>query len=193
MSSQWWLPGITRVAPFASVKSFIAHIVWHSTSKPAGKGNEVERPLVAVHELRRLARPDVDDLGEVQLIARRVVAEHPVERADDERVRRQGPKRRRAGDEAAGATGSMSAEVVGPHGRRFDEGGELGVDLIHRRGFHQAVDADATVLGEHGHDVVGSRAGVERLDRPEVSCHPASLGAPYTTGKSTIASNSQQP
>ncbi len=27
---------MTRVAPFSSVKSFIAHIVWHSTSNPEG-------------------------------------------------------------------------------------------------------------------------------------------------------------
>ena len=63
------------------MKSFIAHIVWHSTSKPDGNGKEVERPLVAVHELRGFARADLDHLGQVQLVARRVVAEHAVERA----------------------------------------------------------------------------------------------------------------
>ena len=34
------MPGITRVAPFSSVKSFIAQIVLHWTSKPDGNGKK---------------------------------------------------------------------------------------------------------------------------------------------------------
>ncbi len=140
-----------------------------------GEREEVERPLVAVHQLSRLARTDVDDLGEVELVARGVVAEHPIERARDERVCRQGPKRRRARDEAAGAAGPVAAEVVGTHRRRLDERSQLAVDLIHHSGVHQTVDADTSVLGEHGHDVVGSRIGGEHLHGSEISGHPPSL------------------
>ena len=68
-----------RVAPLFSVKSVRAHIVWHSHLVSRREGEEVEGPLVAVDELSGLARSEVDHLGEMQLVGRRVVAEHLIE------------------------------------------------------------------------------------------------------------------
>ena len=74
---------------------------------------EVERPLVAVHELRGLARTDLDHLREVQLVARGVVAEHPVERAEHERMGGEIAEARRPGEQAAGAARVAAGELVG--------------------------------------------------------------------------------
>ena len=87
MSAQWLLPGMTRVAPFSSVKSLHRPHRVALDLEAGGELEEVERPLVTVHELRGLARSDLDHLGQMQLVARRVIAEHAVERAEHERVR----------------------------------------------------------------------------------------------------------
>ena len=98
-----------------------------------GEREEVECPLVPVDHLRGFTRADVDDLREVQLIARRVVTEHAVEHREHERVRGQLAERGRARDECAGATRVAARELVasgvgGPHVRI-----ELGVDLVESR------------------------------------------------------------
>ena len=73
---------------------------------------EVERPLVPVHGLRRLPGLDADDLREVELERGRV-AEHRADRARDRRVHHEVVRGRGAGDEPAGAPGVVAAEVVG--------------------------------------------------------------------------------
>ena len=90
---------------------------------------EVERPLVTVDHLRGFARPDVDDLGEVQLVARRVVTEDAVEHREHERVRGELAKCGRARDQRAGAARVAARELVAARVGRPYVRVELGVDL----------------------------------------------------------------
>ncbi len=117
------------------------------TSKPGGEREEVERPLVPVHVLRGLAGLDADDLGEVEL-ERGGMSEHAAHGADHRRVHHQIAGRGSTGDEPAGPSGVLAAEVV-PVGSHRHEGRELGLDLIEHRRLDQIVDDDAAVGGQH--------------------------------------------
>ena len=156
---------MTRVAPFSSVKSFIAHIVWHSTSKPGGEREEVERPLVAVHELRGLARADLDHLREVELVARRVIAEHAVERAEHERMRGEIAEARRPREQRAGAARVAAGELVGAGRGRAEVRLELRRDAIELLDRREPLDHRAAGLAERGLDLVDRGVGSEPRER----------------------------
>ena len=63
----------------------------------------------------------------------------------------------RARDQAAGSAGAASAEIVGAEGRGFGEWAQLLSDLVHYFGTDDAIDNDASVVGERCADFVGGR------------------------------------
>ena len=87
---------------------------------------EVEGPLVAVYRLRRLGRTDLDHLREMQLVARRVIGEDAVERAEHERVGRQFAKAGERAMQRAGAARVAAREVVAAGLR----GGQVRLELV---------------------------------------------------------------
>src|SRR5688572_7735783 len=80
---------------------------------------EVERPLIAMHELRGLARADRDHLREMELEGRRL-REHLADGAEHERVHDELAARLRARDEAARPLRAMAGEVVRAERRLLD-------------------------------------------------------------------------
>ena len=150
LSSHWWLPGITRVAPFSSVKSLIAHIVWHSTSKPVGNGKKSNAHWSRCTSCAGSPGTDLDHLGEVQLVARRVVAEHAVERAEHERMRGEIAEARRPREQRAGAARVVTGELVGAGRGRAQVRLELRLDAIELLGRREPLHHHATVLAQRG-------------------------------------------
>ena len=133
---------------------------------------EVERPLVAVHVLRGLARTDLDHLRQVQLVARRVIAEHAVEDAEHRRVRGEMPELARAGEQRTGAARVQAGELVAADRRRAEERLELGADAIHLLLGDDTLDDDAA----------GLRAAPTRSRRASASRHrPSGRPSPFRT------------
>ena len=85
-------------------------------------------------QLRRLARADVHELGQVDLVRAAVVAEGKVEHAEDGRVGHERTGARRAGDEGTGTPGPVTHELGIPSPGRLDVRLQLGRDLIHGLG-----------------------------------------------------------
>ena len=139
---------------------------------------EVEGPLVAVHELRRLAGTDVDDLGQVQLVARAVVAQHRVEGPEHRGVGRERTEGRRTVDEASGTTRAVAAEVVGTDGGGVEVRAQLRLDGVHHVFADEAIDHRTAGVVDRGGDLIGRRVGRQHRHRHLASMarEPAPIG-----------------
>jgi hypothetical protein len=100
------------VAPFSAVKSLSAHLVMPWAWYSAGNGKK-SNAIWSRCSLPGLARPDRDQLGEMELNRRGVGQEVP-DGADDERVHDELTGRRTAGDERAADYASAFAGMVEP-------------------------------------------------------------------------------
>ncbi len=129
--------------------------------EPGGEGEEIERPLIAVHELGRLARTNLDHLGEMQLIARRVIAEHAIERAENARVRGEQTKVARSREQCTGSARVESGELVAAQRRLAEEGFELGPNGVHQRLGDEALDDDTARSAQCGFDLVDGRVAAD--------------------------------
>jgi hypothetical protein len=72
------------------------------------------------------------------------------------------PRRRRAGDQGAGALGLEAEHVVDAVHRILDVGRHLGLDAIHQSGRRQLVHDDIAVAVDGGGDLL-RRGGVRKM------------------------------
>ena len=122
-----------------------------------GEREEVERPLVAVDRLRRLAAADGDGLGEVDVERRRPL-EQPGGGGEDQRVLQQLPRSGAARRERAGATGRPAGEVLDPERRGCEPRGQLRLEAVEHIAGRKVVD-DHPAVGPEGRDDVVSGGG----------------------------------
>ena len=124
----------------------------------------VEAPVVAVQLLGRGAGTDRDGLGEVELVARALAAEHPVAHLEHLRVRDELDRRRDPGEQRARAAGVPAGELVTADRGALRLGRELGLHPIAELGRGEAFDDDAAAVEQRGRDLVGRRVGSEARD-----------------------------
>ena len=129
------------------------------------KREHVEAPLIAMQSLGRTARPDADDLGEVQLVIRGVRSDHPIGDAENHRMSDELVARRRAGEERTGALGGETGEIVRSVRGGVDVGLHLVEQSVHRGVIDQAFDDRTTNLGHRSSHVVGVGVAGEPRDR----------------------------
>jgi hypothetical protein len=123
-----------------------------------------------VQRLRRLARPDVDHLREVQLIARRVPAEHLVAHTDHSGMEDEVLNRGRTCEQAAGSSRVATREAVLAHRRHLAERSRLvehGGDLLRS---DRPLDDHGAVAEQRAGDV-GRRIGRLEVFETHRSAH----------------------
>jgi hypothetical protein len=129
----------------------------------AREREEIERPLVAMNRLGRLAGADRNDLREMELKAGGV-AEHFADTAEHHGIHHEVAGFWRARDQPAGPACAASAEIVGTDWCLFSEGTQLCGDLVHDFGADDAIDDDASVVGKRCADLVGGRRRGQMFD-----------------------------
>ena len=112
-----------------------------------GKRVKIERHLVAVQLLSRLAGGDRNDLGEVQL-DRRCLGQKVLGNPDRQRMSHQHSRGWAASDQHAGAPRVASVVFVATGGGPADPRCGLGVEPLHRVGVEDVVDDGVAVLAQ---------------------------------------------
>ena len=109
-------------------------------------------PANTMNQLARFPGSDRNDLGEVQVKARRV-GECGLHGAEYQRVLNDLAKGGGAGDQAAGALGAAAGEVVGAWCGGVHVARQFCAHFVHDFWRNEAINHDHTVGGEHGFDV----------------------------------------
>ena len=145
-----------------------------------GEREEVERPLIAVHVLRGFTGTDLDDLRQVQLVGRCVIAQHAIERSERGGVRGDLTEGTRPREQRPGSPGVEARELVCPRRGLPEERFEIFLDAIHQRVGSESLDHDTTRRAQSRLDIVDARI---RRDPRNVKLHRATLPR-YSTGTS---------